>query len=70
MHSIVLISLVFGLYFFKVGVEGKTHEIRDLYSKVNSSVSVGNSYSDFFECTVGLKQGEVKFALLFALFIK
>ena len=37
---------------------------------MSKPVLVGRSYSDFFECAVGLKQGEVISPLLFSLFIE
>jgi hypothetical protein len=43
---------------------------RDMYQKVKCIVKGCNSYSDFFECAVGLKQGEVMSPVLFALFIE
>ena len=39
-------------------------------SKIKSCVRGCNSYSDFFDCAVGLKQGEVMSPLLFSLFIE
>jgi hypothetical protein len=44
--------------------------MRDMYSKVKCRVKGCNSYSDFFECAIGLKQGEVMSPLLFALFVE
>ena len=41
-----------------------------MYNKVKSCVRGCNSYSDFFDCAVGLKQGEVMSPLLFSLFIE
>ena len=44
--------------------------IKDMYNKVKSCVRGCNSYSDFFGCGVGLKQGRVMSPLLFSLFIE
>jgi hypothetical protein len=43
--------------------------VRDMYQKVKSCVKVCNTYSDFFEYAVGLRQGEVTSPVLFSLFI-
>ena len=42
---------------------------KDMYNQVKTCVRACNSYSDFFECAVGLKQGEVISPLFFSLFI-
>ena len=44
--------------------------IKDMYNKVKSCVRGCNSYSDFFDCAVDLKQGEVISPMLFSLFIE
>ncbi len=62
-----------GLWFklFKIGVNGKMLNIvRGMYDKVKSCIKGCKSYSDFFECAVGLKQGEVLSPVLFALFVE
>ena len=41
-----------------------------MYNKVKTCVRGCNSYSDFFDCAVGLKQGEVISPMLFSLFIE
>ena len=44
--------------------------IKDKYNQVKACVRGCNSYSDFFECAIGLKHGEVISLLLFSLFIE
>ena len=61
-----------GLWFklFKLGINGKMLRIfKELYNQVKACVRACNSYSDFFECAIGLKQGEVISPLLFSLFV-
>ena len=61
-----------GLWFklFKLGINGKMLRIlKDMYNQVKACVRACNSYSDFFECAIGLKQGEVISPLLFSLFV-
>ena len=61
-----------GLWFklFKLGINGKMLKIfKDMYNQVKTCVRACNSYSEFFECAVGLKQGEVISPLFFSLFI-
>ena len=67
--SIYLNGLWFKLY--KLGVNAKTLRIiKDMYNNVKTCVRGCNSYSVFFECAVGLKQGEVISPILFSLFIE
>ena len=67
--SVYLNGLWFKLY--KLGINGKLLAIiRDMYNNVKTCVRNCNSLSDFFECAVGLKQGEVISLLLFSLFIE
>ena len=67
--SVYLNGLWFKLY--KLGINGKLLAIiRDMYNNVKTCVRNCNSLSDFFECAVGLKQGEVISPLLFSLFIE
>ena len=55
----------------KMGVNAKMLRIiKDMYNKVKTCVSGCNSYSDFFECAIGLKQGELISPILFSLFIE
>ena len=42
---------------------------KDMYNQVKTCVRACNSCSEFFECAVGLKQGEVISPLFFSLFI-
>ena len=61
-----------GLWYmlFKLGLNGKMLRIiKDMYNKVKTCVRGRNSYSNFFECAVGLKQGEAISPALFSLFI-
>ena len=61
------------LYFklFKTGINGKMLRIiRDMYSNLKSCVKICNTYSDFFEYTVGLRQGEVISPIPFSLFVE
>ena len=56
---------------FKLGINGKLLRIvKNMYSQVKSCVRGCNSYSEFFECAIGLKQGEVLLPILFSLFIE
>ncbi|XP_053375235.1 uncharacterized protein LOC128547230 [Mercenaria mercenaria] len=41
-----------------------------MYSKVKSCIRGCKTYSDFFECSLGLKQGEVISPVLFSLFLE
>ena len=55
----------------KLGINAKMLRIiRDMYNNVKTCVRNCHSYSEFFECAVGLKQGEVISPLLFSLFIE
>ena len=56
---------------YKIGINGKMLKIiKDMYSQVKACVRGCNSYSDFFELAICLKQGEVISPLLFSLFIE
>ena len=67
--SVYLNGLWFKLY--KIGINAKMLRIvRDMYNKVITCVRGCNTYSDFFDCAVGLKQGEVMSPLLFSLFVE
>ena len=44
--------------------------IKNVYTNVKSCVRHCNSYSSFFDCAVGLRQGEVLSPLMFSLFIE
>ena len=55
----------------KLGVDGKLFNIvRNMYNCVKTCVQGCNTYSEFFECAVGLRQGEVMSPMLFSLFIE
>ena len=67
--SVFLNGLWYKLY--KIGINGKMLKIiKDMYNQVKACVRGCNSYSDFFELAIGLKQGEVISPLLFSLFIE
>ena len=54
-----------------MGINGKLLRIiRDMYDKVKSCVRHCNSFSYFFECTVGLRQGEVISPIMFFIFLE
>ena len=56
---------------YNTGIQGKLLRIiRDMYSKVKSCVKQCNSYSDYFEYAVGLRQGEVISPILVSLFME
>ncbi len=62
-----------GLWFklCHLGLTGKTLRIiRNMYSQVKSCIRGCKSYSEFFECAIGLKQGEVMSPVLFSLFLE
>ena len=62
-----------GLWYklYRLGVNGKLLRIvRDMYSKVKARVKHCNTYSEMFECAIGLKQGEVMSPILFSLFLE
>jgi len=59
------------LKLFRMGVNAKMLRIiRDMYNKVKSCVKGCNSFSEFFDCAIGLKQGEVISPILFSLFLE
>ena len=59
--SIYLNGLGFKL--FKLGMNRKMIKIiKDIYNKVKVCIKGCNSYSDFFNCAVGFKQGGGNFA--------
>ena len=67
--SVYLNGLWYKLY--KLGINAKLlRVIEDMYNKVKTCVRGCNSYSEFFDCAVGLKQGEVISPILFSLFIE
>ena len=67
--SVLLNGLWFQLH--NIGINAKMLRIiKDMYNKVKTCVRGCNSYSDFFDCVVGLKQGEVISPMLFSLFIE
>ena len=67
--SVYLNGLWFKLY--KLGINAKMLRIiKDMYNEVKVCVKGCNSYSDFFECALGLKQGEVISPILFSFFCR
>ncbi|XP_060582312.1 uncharacterized protein LOC132738738 [Ruditapes philippinarum] len=61
-----------GLWYkiIKEGINGKIlNIIRSMYSEVKSCVKHLNELSDFFNCDIGLFQGEITSPILFSLFI-
>ena len=62
-----------GLWYklYKLGIGGKLlRVIRDMYDKVKSCVRHCNTFSEFFECSVGLRQGEVISPITFSMFLE
>ena len=56
---------------YKTGIQGRLlRVIRDMYSKVRSCVKQCNSFSEYFEYAVGLRQGEVISPILVSLFME
>ena len=59
------------LKLYKMGINGKMlRNIHAMYDSVKCCVRHCGSYSDFFEVSVGLKQGETLSPILFSLFIE
>ena len=61
-----------GLWYklWKAGIRGKLWRIlRNIYQKVESSVLLGDTRTDFFEIEVGVRQGCILSPILFTLFI-
>jgi hypothetical protein len=61
-----------GLWYklWKAGIRGKLWRVlRNLYRKVESSVLLGDSRTDFFEIEVGVRQGCILSPILFTIFI-
>jgi hypothetical protein len=59
------------LKLFKSGVQGKVLRIiKNMYQVVKSCVKHCNSFSDFFELSVGLRQGEIMSPVLVSLFLE
>ena len=59
------------LKLYRQGIQGKMlRVIKDMYEKAKSCVKHCNSYSDFFKCSLGLRQGEVISPIMFSLFIE
>ena len=59
------------LKMYKSGIGGKCLRIiKDMYSHVKARVKYVGNFSDTFEITIGLKQGEVISPMLWALFVE
>ena len=59
------------LKLYKAGISGKMLKIiKSIYEQVKSCVKHCNNYSEFFDISVGLRQGEVMSPVLFAFFIE
>lgn len=59
------------LKLFRQGIQGKMlRVIKSIYEKVKSCVRSRNNFSDFFEYSVGLRQGEVISPILVSLFLE
>ena len=55
---------------YNLGIKGKfLRVIKNMYTSVKSCVRNCNNYSEYFECAVGLRQGEVMSPIMFAMFI-
>ena len=66
----IVLTLITCYKIYRKGLNGKLFRIiKNMYSTVKSCVKGCNSYSDYFECAVGLKQGEVISPVLFSLFV-
>ena len=44
--------------------------LKNIYSKTRACVRVNGKCSDFFDCHVGVRQGDILSPLLFTIFIK
>jgi len=61
---------VLWLKLFKLGINGKCLcIIKDIYRRVKSCVSSCNSYYEYFEYAIGLRQGEAMSPVMFSLFM-
>ena len=59
------------LKYFNLGVKGKMLRIiKSIYMSVKSCVRHRKTYSDFFEVSIGLRQGNVMSPILFHLFVE
>jgi len=68
-HSIYLNALWTKL--FKYNLDGKMLRIiRSMYQSVKSCVRHCNTYSDYFNFAVGLRQGEIIYPIMFSLFVE
>ena len=51
-------------------INGKLYNVvKNMYDKAKSCVKIGNLYSDYFPCNIGVRQGDNLSPLLFALII-
>ena len=64
----LLMMLIFLLIMYLI--DGKMlRKIKNMYFQVKSCVKCCNTYSEYFECAIGLKQGEVISPILFSVFL-
>ena len=55
----------------RFGINAKLFSIiKNMYSNIKSCVRNCHRYSDFFDCAIGLRQGEVMSPILFSLFLE
>ena len=54
----------------RLGINAKLLRIvRNMYANIKSCIKSCNSFTEYFKCAIGLRQGEVMSLVLFSLFI-